>query len=71
MSLVEDAKAAKKAGLSYGQYMTQKPFTPYRRKNGNKCANCGGVLYGGQIKYCCSECRAEMKSKTTRGDLFV
>ena len=71
MSLVDDAKAAKKAGLSYGQYMMNKPFEPYKRVNGNKCENCGGLLYGGQRRFCCSECRAEMKSKTNRGDVFV
>ena len=71
MSLVEDAKAAKKAGLSYGQYMMQKPFAPYQRKVGKKCANCGGALYGGQMKFCSRECRDEMKSKTAWGDLFV
>ena len=47
MSLIEDAKAEKAAGLSYGQYMTKKTFSPYKKEVGKKCANCGGVLYGG------------------------
>lgn len=68
----EDFYMWKRLGYkSYGQYMIQKPFSPYRRESGKKCANCGGVLSGGQLKFCCSECRAEMKSKTNRGDLFV
>lgn len=71
MSLIEDAKAAKASGLSYGQYMMNKPFEPYKRHVGKKCANCGGVLYGGQQKFCCRECRDALKSKTSRGDLFV
>lgn len=71
MSLIEDAKAAKKAGMTYGQYMMTKPFESYKRPSGRKCANCGGVLYGNQQKYCSAECRDEMKLKTARGDLFV
>ena len=71
MSLVEDAKAAKEAGLTYGQYMMQKPFRPYQKQRGKKCENCGGVFYGGQMRFCSSECRYQMKAKTAKGDLFV
>ena len=31
MGLIEDAKAAKEAGLSYGQYMSQREFVPYEK----------------------------------------
>lgn len=71
MSLVEDAKAAHDAGMTYGQYMITKPFKPYKRTPGKKCMNCGGVLTGAQHKFCCKECKDEMKLKTARGDLFV
>ena len=71
MSLVEDAKAAKEAGLTYGQYMLKKPFEPYHRASGKKCKNCGGILHGRRLNYCCNECREKMKTKTSRGDLFV
>ena len=71
MSLIEDAKAAKKAGLSYGQYMLHKPFEPYKKPTGLRCANCGGPLYGAQRRFCCLECREASKARTRAGDLFV
>lgn len=71
MSLIEDAKAARELGLTYGQYMTTKSVKPYIRKGGKKCENCGGVLYGAQQRFCSQECRYQMKLKTARGDLFV
>ena len=30
MGLIEDAKAAKEAGLSYGQYMLRREFVPMK-----------------------------------------
>ena len=48
MSLIEDAKAAKQAGLTYGQYMLKKPFEPYHRASGKKCKNCGGICTKGK-----------------------
>ena len=71
MSLIEDAKAAKAAGMTYGQYMIGRPFTPYKRPSGKRCINCGGVLYGNQHRFCSAECRNEMKSKTSMGDKYV
>ena len=68
----EDFYMWKRLGYeSYGQYMLQKPFKPYKRTPGKKCMNCGGVLTGAQHKFCCRECKDEMKLKTARGDLFV
>lgn len=73
MSLIEDAKAAQEAGLTYGQYMmVKKPASPKPKPDTRKyCANCGDVLTGGRVRFCCSECRAEMRVKNRKGDKFV
>lgn len=71
MSLVEDAVAARKAGLTYGQYMTQKGFSPYKAKPCPRCKNCGAPLIGRQMQYCSKDCRDAMKAKTRGGDVFV
>lgn len=51
--------------------MMAKGFKPYLKPEGKRCVNCGGVLYGGQQRFCSRECREEMKIKNRRGDLFV
>ena len=71
MSLAEDAKAAKAAGVSYGTYMMAKGFKPYLKPEEKRCVNCGGVLYGAQQRFCSRECREEMKVKNRKGDKFV
>lgn len=71
MSLIEDAKAAREAGLTYGQYMTHKDFIPYKKPVGPRCKNCNGPLRGGQQRFCSNECRAMMRLKTSRGDWLV
>lgn len=73
MSLIDDAKAAHKHGVSYGVYMSTikkdhpEPKTPQKRV----CANCGDPLVGGRVKFCCNECREKFKSKKRKGDVYV
>jgi hypothetical protein len=72
MSLIEDARAAKEAGLSYGQYMLQnKPFIRYHRDSGKRCVVCGGVLSGRQQRFCTDQCRNKHRYANTIGDKFV
>lgn len=71
MSLIEDAKAAKAAGLSYGQYMQQRQHREYVRFYGKKCLNCGTPLVGSKQKYCSKECREDMRWKISNGGKFV
>lgn len=73
MSLIEDAKAARKAGMTYGQYMVTKKPSPRKPKPDTRkfCANCGDILTGGRVRFCCNECRAEMRAKNAKGDKFV
>lgn len=59
MSLVEDAKAAHKLHMTYGQYMATvkpleppKPPKPLEKANGRICELCGAPLVGKQRKYC-------------------
>lgn len=59
MSLIDDARAAHKAGLSYGQYMTiKKPdnkeaeIAPLR-----VCEYCGAPLPRDRKKFCTQGCR--------------
>lgn len=71
MGLIEDAKAAKEAGLSYGQYMSQREFVPYEKPFGRRCEICGGPLSRYQKRFCSKACRDEMKIRESRGDVFV
>lgn len=71
MSLIEDAAAAHAAGMTYGQYMSNRPAAPVQRRIGKRCANCGGPLLGKQLRFCSNECRDAMKAKNARGDVFV
>lgn len=73
MSLIEDAKAAKKAGMNYGVWKSLQPVIPYEKKSPHVkvCKNCGGVMSGKRLEYCCNECRNEMKRKTNMGDTYV
>ena len=71
MSLIEDAKAAKAAGLSYGQYMINKEQRKFVRISGKRCLNCGCRLSGAKLKYCSKECREDMRWKISNGGKFV
>lgn len=71
MSLIDDAKAAKKAGLTYGQYMVTKKSDPPKPKEKKVCANCGDPLVGGRLRFCCNECRAAFREKNRKGDKYV
>lgn len=71
MGLIDDAKAARDAHMTYGQYMNQKGASVppiYSKRN---CVNCGAPLLGRRAKYCSGECRKQMNTKTARGDYFV
>lgn len=57
MSLIDDVCAARKAHMTYGQYMSQpnrQRSKPKDTKTGNglTCMICGAPLYGQQRKYC-------------------
>lgn len=56
MSLIEDAAAARRLGITYGRYMTEvKCSTVILKKddgNGFTCTLCGAPLHGRQMKYC-------------------
>ena len=71
MGLVEDAAAAKKLGMTYGQYMQKKPFIPYQKIPGKKCATCGAPLIGKRTSYCSRECREIHRARIAKGDVFV
>ena len=71
MSLIEDAKAAKAAGLSYGQYMMNKEQHQFVRFHDKRCINCGNRLTGAKLKYCSKHCADQMKKKTANGGKFV
>lgn len=65
MSLIDDARAAHKAGLSYGQYMTIKKTSKKKPEPEPKrfCKGCGGTLTGKQKTFCCNECRTYNRNK--------
>lgn len=71
MGLIEDAKAAKGAGMSYGQYMLQREFIPFEKPTGKRCEICGAPLIGQQRKFCSRACREEMIIRESKGDVFV
>lgn len=71
MGLIEDAKAAKEAGLSYGQYMLQKDFIPFKKPKGKRCEICGAPLIGKKLRFCSQECKYERDRRNYRGDYFV
>lgn len=72
MSLINDAKAAHKHGVTYGVYMaTIKKPEPPKPKVKRACANCGDPLIGGRMKFCCNECREKFKTKERMGDKYV
>ena len=72
MSLIDDARAAHKHGVSYGVYMSAiKKSEPPKPKPKAACKNCGGPLIGGRLRFCCNECREEFKIKNRKGDKYV
>lgn len=74
MSLIEDAKAARKAGMTYGQYMvTKKPSDRPRKTKQEKniCLNCGGSLPPDNRKFCSMLCRSAMAAKNKNGGAFT
>lgn len=71
MGLIEDARAARNAGLTYGQYMTKKEFVPPKKEEGPTCIICGFPLVGKQVYYCSDRCRYRMKQRRKYGDVLV
>lgn len=70
MGLIEDAAAARKAGVSYGQYKVEHPFTRRPKKPAKKtlhCLYCGELLTGNQTKFCCVECSNKWWKEKARG----
>lgn len=71
MGLIEDAKAAADAGLSYGEYKTRQGFVAAKPLGKRVCAKCGNRLMPHQYKYCSAKCREAMKTQNRRGDWLV
>ena len=71
MGLIEDARAAKDAGLSYGEYMLKREFIPYKKPEGKRCEVCGFLLKKYQQRFCSARCRGESNLRKSRGDVFV
>lgn len=57
MSLVEDAKAARKANMTYGQYMATKPYKPRFIPEKRFCLWCGVELFDQKDQFCNCFCR--------------
>lgn len=76
-NLDNQARAAKQAGLSYGEYMRRRyvavqsepPKERVLRRNERICAICGGVFikHSGNQKYCKSSCADEARLIHMRG----
>lgn len=71
MGLIEDAAAARAAGMTYGQYMAGKPVKPYVKDTKRRCINCGAELSGMQMKYCGLKCRERMRYKNVSDSVYV
>jgi uncharacterized protein (DUF2147 family) len=71
MGLIEDAKAAADAKMSYGEYKMRQGFVAAKPIGKKVCAKCGKPLMPHQYKYCCAKCREDMKTQTRRGDWMV
>ena len=59
MSLAEDAKAAKKAGMTYGKYMASRAIVPVYAPRRQLCKWCGAILGPKQDGFCTSFCRQD------------
>ena len=73
MSLIDDARAAHKHGVTYGVYMStiKKDRPEPKPKQKRVCANCGAPLIGGRVKFCSNECRNQFRTKERMGDKYV
>lgn len=73
MGLIEDAKAAKDRGMSYGEYMRIKEPEPLKLVviRGLRCENCGAPLTKCQKRFCSVYCKNQMARKTSWGDYYV
>ena len=61
MGLIEDAKAAADAKMSYGEYKSRQGFVAVKRTGKKVCAKCGNPLMPHQYKYCSAKCREAIK----------
>ena len=71
MGLIEDAKAAADAGLSYGEYKNRQGFVVSKPLSKRVCSKCGEPLLPHQYKYCGAKCREAMQTQNRRGDWMV
>lgn len=71
MGLIEDAKAAQEAGMSYGTYKARDVIVAVKRPSGKVCSRCGKQLLPMQYKYCSARCREDMKAIMRKGDWLV
>lgn len=73
MSLIDDAKAARKHGVDYGIYMAtiKEPPPASNQKDAKVCAFCGKPLKGRRVKFCSDVCRLRQNTNTRKGDKFV
>lgn len=72
------AAEARKHNMTYGQYMSQKPFKPVEKKADavdldppRRCVVCGAILTGKKQKYCCHEHNVQHQKALSRGDFYV
>ena len=61
MGLAEDAKAARDAGMTYGQYMLTKKTAPWTFQKGPRCLHCGKPIPPRRRDYCSDACVRERR----------
>ena len=76
--IVRTDAEAKKCNMSYGEYMSQRPFKPIEKKTDavdldppRRCVVCGAILTGKKQKYCCHEHNVQHQKALSRGDFYV
>lgn len=69
---------ARKHHMTYGQYMSQKPFKPVEKKPDvvdldppRRCVVCGAILDKRKQKFCCREHNLKHYKSLRRGDFYV
>lgn len=73
MILIEDAKAAKEAGMNYGVWKSLQPRVPYKKMGTETkvCPNCRRELPPGNRRFCSRQCRTELAAKNKNGGTLL